>query len=68
MLPYDFKSAKNTNTRNEPESQLCVANDPTAMITPACPAKAYGSNRLKMVELCGIEPQTSSVQGKRSPS
>jgi hypothetical protein len=22
----------------------------------------------EMVELCGIEPQTSSVQGKRSPS
>ena len=23
---------------------------------------------LKMVELCGIEPQTSCVQGRRSPS
>ena len=40
---------------------------------PTSPLSGVRSNQLsyrpmQLVELCGIEPQTSSVQGKRSPS
>jgi hypothetical protein len=59
-LIYLVKEQPVVKTRSKHTTRVCL--DLTSLLRVPHPIK------ITMVELCGIEPQTSCVQGRRSPS